>query len=165
MRPALLAVTFVVGATLALHLSMNAAVGKTVANPRMGNAVFWLIGAAMALVIGLSGLEGSFWAEARKVPPWLWSAGERERVSGSWTSHAGWSSPTRGASTWIPRRSRCSVERGRPRTSLPATSAASRGNWTSWSGIGRNETAGHRVSSPPGRGGRGGTRSVPPRAG
>ena len=54
---------------------MNAAVGKTIANPRMGNAIFWLIGAAIALLIGLSGLEGGFWAEARKVPAWLWSAG------------------------------------------------------------------------------------------
>jgi len=74
-RPILLGVTFVVGLILAVHLAMNAAVGKIVGNPRMGNAIFWLIGAGMAVLIGLSGWESSFWTEARKVPVWLWSAG------------------------------------------------------------------------------------------
>jgi len=75
MRPMLLALAFVVGTMLALHLSMNAAVGKTVGNPRMGNAVFWVIGAAMAVAIGLTRWQGAFWTEAAKVRPWLWSAG------------------------------------------------------------------------------------------
>ena len=48
MKLTLLGATFLVGLLLALHLAMNAAVGKIVGNPRMGNAVFWLIGAGMA---------------------------------------------------------------------------------------------------------------------
>ena len=75
MRALLLAGTVVVGFALAVHLAMNAAVGKIVANPRMGNAVFWLIGAAMAAIIGLSRWEARFWQAARNVPSWLWLAG------------------------------------------------------------------------------------------
>jgi len=75
MRTLLLSGTFAVGFALAVHLAMNAAVGKIVANPRMGNAVFWLIGAAMAGLIALSRWEVRFWQAARNVPPWLWLAG------------------------------------------------------------------------------------------
>jgi len=75
MKLSLLGITFAVGFALALHLAMNAAVGKIVVNPRLGNALFWLIGAIMAVVIGLTGWEKEFWGEIRKVPPWLWSAG------------------------------------------------------------------------------------------
>ena len=75
MKLTLLGATFLVGLVLALHLAMNAAVGKIVGNPRMGNAVFWLIGAGMAVLIGLTQWETAFWGKVRGVPVWLWSAG------------------------------------------------------------------------------------------
>jgi transporter family-2 protein len=75
MKLAYLVLTFVVGLVLALHFSMNAAVGKITENVRMGNAVFWLIGAGMATVIGLSGWQGQFLIRVREVPVGLWFAG------------------------------------------------------------------------------------------
>jgi transporter family-2 protein len=41
------------GIILALHLSMNGKVGASLGNPRVGNAVFWCIGALVAVLIGL----------------------------------------------------------------------------------------------------------------
>ena len=75
MKLALFSATFAVGLFLALHLAMNASVGHIVANPRMGNAIFWTIGAIVAIMIGLSGWESTFWQDVRKIPMWLWSAG------------------------------------------------------------------------------------------
>ncbi|MCK5527716.1 MAG: DMT family transporter [Candidatus Latescibacteria bacterium] len=75
MKTLWLAAPFVVGMVIALHFSMNAAIGKIVGNPRMGNAVFWLIGAGMAVLIALSGWDRAFWTRARTAPLWLWFAG------------------------------------------------------------------------------------------
>lgn len=75
MKLILVGVAFVVGFFLALHLAMNAAVGKIITNARMGNAVFWLIGAVTALVIGVSNWDSNFFTKAQKVPAWLWFAG------------------------------------------------------------------------------------------
>jgi len=47
------------GIVLALHLSMNGEVGNVLKNPRMGNALFWCIGAVTAVVIGLTGWDSS----------------------------------------------------------------------------------------------------------
>lgn len=75
MRLILCIATFIVGMVIALHFSMNSAIGKIVENPRMANAIFWLIGAGIAVLIGLSGWDNEFWARARTVPLWLWFAG------------------------------------------------------------------------------------------
>ncbi|MFH1006708.1 MAG: DMT family transporter [Candidatus Latescibacterota bacterium] len=75
MKAIWLAAPFVVGLVVALHFSMNAAIGKIVENPRMANALFWVIGATVAVLIGLSGWDHAFWARARTVPNWLWFAG------------------------------------------------------------------------------------------
>ncbi len=75
MRLACAALAFGIGLIIALHFSMNSAVGKAVANPRMGNAVFWLIGASVAVLIGSTGWSNHFWSAARTVPLWLWTAG------------------------------------------------------------------------------------------
>ena len=75
MKLDLLVLAFGVGVFLAVHLAMNAQVGQTVGNPRMGNAAFWLIGAVMAVVIALSGWDSQFFTRAREVPAWLWVAG------------------------------------------------------------------------------------------
>ena len=47
-----------VGIVLAIHLAMNGQVGVLLANPRVGNAVFWIVGAVVAVLIGITGLAG-----------------------------------------------------------------------------------------------------------
>jgi transporter family-2 protein len=47
--------TIFLGIILAVHLAMNGKVGSALGNPRVGNAVFWCIGAATAVLIGLTG--------------------------------------------------------------------------------------------------------------
>jgi len=75
MRYLLAAQIFGVGLLIAFHFSMNSAVGSVVQNPRMGNAVFWVIGALAAVLIGLTGWDSSVWMRLREVPVWLWGAG------------------------------------------------------------------------------------------
>lgn len=72
---ALASIIFGGGMLLALHFSMNAAVGEVVKNPRMANAVFWIIGACVAVAIGLSGWDSSRLGAMTEVPKWLWLAG------------------------------------------------------------------------------------------
>ena len=55
MRPYLYALTMFLGVVLTVHLAMNGKVGAVIGNPRVGNALFWCIGALTALAIGLSG--------------------------------------------------------------------------------------------------------------
>ncbi len=47
--------TVFLGIILAVHLAMNGRVGAALSNPRVGNAVFWSIGALTAILIGLTG--------------------------------------------------------------------------------------------------------------
>ena len=47
--------TIFLGVILAVHLAMNGRVGSALGNPRVGNAVFWCIGALTAVLIGLTG--------------------------------------------------------------------------------------------------------------
>lgn len=75
MRLLLAVQIFGVGLLIALHFSMNSAVGGVVQNPRMGNALFWLIGAFVAVLIGLTGWDSTVFTSARNVPVWLWAAG------------------------------------------------------------------------------------------
>jgi len=67
----------VVGVVLAVHLAMNGQVGVLLANPRVGNAIFWVIGAVMAVLIGLTGLAGDSSSLQRlsTVPAYLYLAG------------------------------------------------------------------------------------------
>ncbi len=48
-------IAFIVGLIIALHLSMNADVGAKLGNPRAANAVFWCVGAVVAVAIWLAG--------------------------------------------------------------------------------------------------------------
>ncbi len=75
MKLLLVGVTFLLGLGLALHLAMNASVGAIASNARMGNALFWCVGAVAALVVGATGYEQGFWTRAAHVPPLLWFAG------------------------------------------------------------------------------------------
>jgi transporter family-2 protein len=54
---------------------MNGKVGTIIANPRVANAVFWCIGAATALLIGLTGWQQGAMAPLAKVHPLLLTAG------------------------------------------------------------------------------------------
>ena len=55
MKLPLYVLTVFLGVVLAVHLSMNGRVGSVLNNPRVGNALFWCIGAVGALAIGLTG--------------------------------------------------------------------------------------------------------------
>jgi len=66
-----------VGVVLAIHLAMNGQVGALLANPRVGNSVFWTVGAVVAVLIGLTGLAGDSSSLQRlsTVPAYLYLAG------------------------------------------------------------------------------------------
>jgi len=67
--------TILLGVILALHLAMNGKVGSVINNPRVGNALFWCIGAIGALAIGLSGWNEGALKPLSKVHPLLLTAG------------------------------------------------------------------------------------------
>src|SRR6188768_89670 len=51
--PLLLLSTFL-GVVLTVHLAMNGMVGAALNNARVGNAIFWCIGAVTAVIIGVT---------------------------------------------------------------------------------------------------------------
>ncbi len=65
----------VLGAVLAVHLSMNGKVGAVLNNARVGNALFWCIGAVGATIIGLTGWQSGALQPLKQVHPLLLSAG------------------------------------------------------------------------------------------
>jgi transporter family-2 protein len=67
--------TIFLGIILAVHLSMNGRVGSALANPRVGNALFWCIGALTAVLIGLSGWRSGALSGLKDVHPLLLTAG------------------------------------------------------------------------------------------
>jgi len=75
MKVQLYIITIIIGLFLGLHLAMNAKVGSVVNNPRVGNAVFWVIGAIMAVIIGLTGWEAGVLSRFKDVNLILLTAG------------------------------------------------------------------------------------------
>ena len=75
MRAYLYGLTMVLGVVLTVHLAMNGKVGAVIGNPRVGNALFWCIGAITALAIGLSGWQAGALSALRQVNPLLLTAG------------------------------------------------------------------------------------------
>ena len=67
--------TIFLGVVLAVHLSMNGKVGSVINNPRVGNALFWCIGAAAALAIGFTGWREGALGPLKDVHPLLLTAG------------------------------------------------------------------------------------------
>jgi transporter family-2 protein len=67
--------TMFLGVVLAVHLAMNGKVGSVLNNARVGNALFWCIGAAGAVCIGLSGWRAGALSPLRQVHPALLTAG------------------------------------------------------------------------------------------
>ena len=75
MRIYLWALTIFLGVILAVHLAMNGKVGSVLNNARVGNALFWCIGALGALAIGLTGWQKGALEPLKDVHPVLLTAG------------------------------------------------------------------------------------------
>jgi len=75
MKLQLYVLTMFLGVVLAVHLAMNGRVGSVLNNARVGNALFWCIGAAGALCIGLTGWRTGALSPLRQVHPALLTAG------------------------------------------------------------------------------------------
>jgi transporter family-2 protein len=75
MKLHLYVLTMFLGIVLAVHLAMNGKVGSVLNNARIGNALFWCIGAAGALCIGLTGWQSGALSPLRQVHPVLLTAG------------------------------------------------------------------------------------------
>ena len=67
--------TALIGITITVHLAMNAMVGSVINNPRVGNALFWCIGAVGALLIAATGWQPGALGPVRTVNPVLLIAG------------------------------------------------------------------------------------------
>ena len=88
--------TMLLGVVLAGHLAMNGKVGSVLNNARVGNALFWCIGAAGALAIGLTGWQSGALGPLKQVHPVLLTAG----LMGAWLVFAiAWLIPQVGAGT------------------------------------------------------------------
>jgi transporter family-2 protein len=67
--------TIFLGVILAVHLSMNGKVGSVLNNARVGNALFWCIGAVAATIIGVTGWQTGALQPLKDVHPILLTAG------------------------------------------------------------------------------------------
>ncbi len=75
MKIHLYVLTIFLGVVLAVHLAMNGKVGSVLNNARVGNAVFWCIGALGAMAIGLTGWQAGALGSLKQVHPALLTAG------------------------------------------------------------------------------------------
>ena len=75
MKAPLYVLTVFLGVILAVHLAMNGKVGSVLNNARVGNALFWCIGAVGALAIGLTGWQTGALSPLKQVHPVLLTAG------------------------------------------------------------------------------------------
>lgn len=75
MKIFLFALMLLIGVVLSLHLTMNAQVGAIIKNPKVGNAIFWTIGAVTAICIGLVSFDSEAFSRVKDVPLWLLTAG------------------------------------------------------------------------------------------
>lgn len=75
MKAYLYVFTMFLGVILAVHLSMNGKVGSVLNNARVGNALFWCIGALGATAIGLTGWHSGALEPLKNVHPILLTAG------------------------------------------------------------------------------------------
>jgi transporter family-2 protein len=75
MKAPLYVFTIGLGIVLTVHLAMNGKVGAVLNNPRVGNALFWCVGAAMAIALGLSGWRTGALSGLKDVNPVLLTAG------------------------------------------------------------------------------------------
>jgi len=96
MKVPLIALMLLIGFVLTLHLAMNSQVGIILKNQKMGNALFWSIGAVTAILIGLTGWDTSVFTRLKEVPVWLLTAGV---MGGLLVFGIAWAMPQLGAGT------------------------------------------------------------------
>ena len=75
MKVPLLMFTIFLGIVLAVHLAMNGKVGASLNNPRVGNGLFWCVGAVAAVIIGATGWQSGALDGLKDVHPVLLTAG------------------------------------------------------------------------------------------
>jgi bacterial/archaeal transporter family-2 protein len=75
MKTHLFLLTMVIGVVLTVHLAMNGKVGVALNNARVGNALFWCIGAVGAVLIGLTGWQAGALSGVKNIHPVLLTAG------------------------------------------------------------------------------------------
>ena len=75
MKAPLYGLAVFLGIVLAVHMGMNGKVMSSMGNARVGNALFWCIGALGALVIGATGWQAGALDGLRDVNPILLTAG------------------------------------------------------------------------------------------
>ena len=75
MKTPLLFLSMFLGVVLTVHLAMNGGVGAALNNPRVGNAVFWCIGAITAVIIGATGWQAGALSGFSSVNPIMLTAG------------------------------------------------------------------------------------------
>jgi transporter family-2 protein len=75
MKTPLYGLTVFLGIVLAVHMGMNGKVMSLMGNARVGNALFWCIGALGALVIGATGWQAGAFGGLKDVNPILLTAG------------------------------------------------------------------------------------------
>jgi len=75
MKTPLLLLSMFLGVVLTVHLAMNGMVGAALNNARVGNAVFWCIGALTAIIIGVTGWQTGGLSGLGNVNPLLLTAG------------------------------------------------------------------------------------------
>jgi bacterial/archaeal transporter family-2 protein len=75
MRTELLLLSVGLGVVLTVHLAMNGTVGAAINNARVGNALFWCIGALTAVIIGATGWQTGALSGIKHVNPILLTAG------------------------------------------------------------------------------------------
>ena len=96
MKAPLIALMLLIGFVLTLHLAMNSQVGVILKNQKMGNAIFWSIGAITAIIIGLTGWDPAVFTRLKEVPLWLLTAGV---MGGLLVFGIAWTMPQLGAGT------------------------------------------------------------------
>lgn len=94
MKIYLILLMLLIGFVLTLHLAMNSQVGAILKNPKMGNAIFWAIGAFTAIVIGLTDWDVTVFDRLKEVSIWLLSAGV---MGGALVFGIAWTMPQLGA--------------------------------------------------------------------
>jgi bacterial/archaeal transporter family-2 protein len=75
MKTPLVLLSAFLGVVLTVHLAMNGMVGAAINNARVGNAVFWCIGALTAVIIGMTGWQSGALSALPTVNPILLTAG------------------------------------------------------------------------------------------
>lgn len=75
MKLSIYVLTMVLGVILTVHLAMNGKVGMALNNARVGNALFWCIGAVGAVLIGMTGWHERGLSGLSQVHPALLTAG------------------------------------------------------------------------------------------